>query len=176
MRAGVVASFDSSEHLLEAVRGLRARGYGLLDAFTPHPVKGLEEALGWRRSKLDLVAGGAGLFGAAFAFLLQAFLVGYLYPLNVGGRPPISVAPFIPITFETMVLFASTTGFLALFWACRLPRLRHPLFAVEGFDRVTVDRYWVGINAADPCFDPEATEAHLREVRPERIEYVGVEP
>jgi hypothetical protein len=176
MRAGVVAAFSEVDQLLEAIGRLRARGYTLLDAYTPHPVPGLEEALGWRRSRLNVVAGAAGAFGAAFAFLLQAYLVGYLYPLNVGGRPPVSVTPFIVITFETMVLFASVTGFLALFWTCRLPRLRHPLFAVDGFDRATLDRYWVGINAADTQFDPDATEELLRTFGPERIEYVGSEP
>jgi hypothetical protein len=176
MQAGVVAAFTGVEALLAAIQRLRALGYTLLDAYTPHPVKGLEEALGWQRSKLDLLAGASGLFGAVFAFLLQAFLVGYLYPLNVGGRPPISIAPFIVIAFETMVLFASVGGFLALFWACRLPRLRHPLFAVDGFQGATVDRYWVGINAADTRFDPDATERELRALGPERIEYVGVAP
>jgi hypothetical protein len=175
MGTGVVACFASVEDLLRAVRQLRAQGYRQLDSFTPHPVKGLEDALGWRRSRVNLLAGGAGLFGALFAFLLQALLVGYLYPLNVGGRPPVSVPPFIVITFETMVLFASVAGFLGLFWITRLPRLRHPLFAVEGFERATFDRYWVGINAADPCFDPDATEAHLRALGPERIAYVGGE-
>jgi hypothetical protein len=176
MRVGVVASFDSGAKLCEAIGQLRARGYHLLDAFTPHPIRGLEEALGWRRSRLDWLAGGAGLVGTAFAFFLQWFLVGYLLPLNVGGRPPVSIPAFIPITFETMVLFSATVGFLALLWACRLPRLRHPLFAVDGFERVTLDRYWLGINAADPCFDPDFTEAHLRALHPERIEYVGGEP
>jgi hypothetical protein len=176
IQAGVVAELSSVEALLEAVHRLRALGYTLLDAYTPHPVKGLEEALGWRRSRLDLAAGAAGAFGAAFAFLLQAYLVGYLYPLNVGGRPPVSIAPFIVITFETMVLFAAVTAFLALFWVCRLPRLRHPLFAVDGFASVTLDRYWVGISAADERFDPDATEAHLRALGPARIEYVGDQP
>jgi hypothetical protein len=176
MRAGVVASFDSSARLIAAIAQLHRRGYRLLDTFTPHPIKGLEAALGWRRSRLDWLAGAAGLFGAGFGFLLQCFLVGYLMPLNVGGRPPVSIPAFIPIAFETMVLFAATAGFLALFWACRLPRLRHPLFFVDGFDRVTLDRYWLGINAADPCFDPDFTEAHLRALQPERIEYVGGEP
>jgi hypothetical protein len=174
--AGVVAAFDSVERLLGAIARLRALGYQKLDAFTPHPIKGLEEALGWRRSRLDLVAGAAGLFGALFAFLVQCWLVGYLYPLDVGGRPPVSIPPFIVITFETMVLFASVGGFLALFWATRLPRLRHPLFAVTGFERVTLDRYWVGINAADDHFLPDVTESHLQALSPERIEYVGGMP
>jgi hypothetical protein len=176
MTVAVVAAFDSVEHLFAAIARLRALGYRMLDAFTPHPIKGLEEALGWQRSRLDLLAGAAGLFGAVFAFGLQALVVGYLYPLNVGGRPPVSIAPFIVITFETMVLFASVAGFLGLFWAARLPRLRHPLFAVDGFERVTLDRYWVGINAADAQFSPDLTERHLRELSPARIEWVGALP
>jgi hypothetical protein len=173
MALGLVAAFDSVEGLLAAIGRLRARGYRHLEAFTPHPITGLEEALGWRRSRITLLAGGAGLAGAVFAFLLQWLLVGHLYPLDVGGRPPLSIPPFIVISFETMVLFASATAFLSLFWVNRLPRLRHPLFAVEGFETATLDRYWLGVDERDLHYDPDETYGHLQELRPERIAQVG---
>jgi Protein of unknown function (DUF3341) len=167
---GLVAEYASPEQLLAAVAGMRARGYRLLDAFVPYPVKGLEEALALRRSGLNWLAFAAGLFGAGFAFWLQWFVNHRLYRLNIGGRPSFAIPVFIIIAFETMVLFAGVTSFASLFWVCRLPRLSHPLFAVDGFQTVTLDRFWLGVNADDPCFDPEGTEEAFRSFGAMRVE------
>lgn len=166
---GLVAEFHTPEHLLEAIARMRARGYRQLDAFVPFPVKGLEAALDLRRSGLNWLAFAAGLFGAGFAFWLQWFVNHHLYPLNIGGRPSFAIPVFIIITFETMVLFAGVTSFASLFWVCRLPRLAHPLFAVEGFETASFDGFWLGVNADDPVFDPEATEAQLTELGASRV-------
>jgi len=167
---GLVAEYASPEQLLQAIAGMRARGYHQLDAFVPYPVKGLEAALDLRRSGLNWLAFGAGLFGAGFAFWLQWLVNHRLYPLNIGGRPSFAIPVFIIVTFETMVLFAGVTSFVSLFWVCRLPRLRHPLFTVEGFETATLDGFWLGVNADDPNFDPEATEAQLAELGARRVE------
>lgn len=167
---GLVAEFASPERLLEAIGAMRARGYRMLDAFVPHPVKGLEQALALRRSGLNWLAFAAGLFGAGFAFWLQWFVNHRLYPLNIGGRPSFAIPVFIIITFETMVLFAGVTSFVSLFWVCRLPRLAHPLFAVPGFGSATFVGFWLGVNADDPAFDPEETEAQLSALGATRVE------
>jgi len=167
---GLVAEFASPEQLLEAIARLRARGYRQLDAFVPYPVKGLEAALDLRRSGLNYLAFAAGLFGAGFAFWLQWFVNHHLFPLNIGGRPSFAIPVFIIVTFETMVLFAGVTSFASLFWVCRLPRLAHPLFSVNGFETASLDRFWLGVNADDPTFDPEGTEAQLTELGATRVE------
>jgi hypothetical protein len=173
MRLGILAEFRQQEPLLAAIRELRARGYRRLDAFVPFPIPGLEAALGLPRSFLAWIAGPCGLFGAGFAFWLQWLLVGHLYPLNVGGRPPFSIPPFIIITFETMVLFTAVAAFVGFFWICRLPRLRHPLFDVDGFASVTVDGFWLGINARDERFDPDRTAYELWMLGAARVELAG---
>lgn len=173
MRFGVLAEFTEPEQLVGAARELRRRGYRKMDAFTPFPVKGLQEALELPRSRLAMMAGPVGGFGAVFAFSLQWFLVGYLYPLNDGGRPPFSAPPFFIITFETMVLFTSVSVFALLFWICRLPRLNHPLFEVPGFETATSTGYWLGVNVRDEKFDADGTEDELRALGAARVEYVG---
>jgi hypothetical protein len=166
---GLLGEFASPEQLLEAIGRLRSDGYRLLDAFVPYPVSGLEQALGLGRSGLNWLAFAAGLFGAGFAFWLQWLVNHRLYPLNIGGRPSFAIPVFIIVTFETMVLFAGVTSFASLFWVCRLPRLAHPLFAVEGFETASFDGFWLGVNADDPAFDPEATEAQLTELGASRV-------
>jgi hypothetical protein len=102
--------------------------------------------------------------------------VAYLYPLDVGGRPPLSIPPFIIITFETMVLFTSVGVFVLFFWSCRLPRLSHPVFNVPGFETATRSGFWIGVNAGDDKFDPDQTERELRDLGAARVEYVGDPP
>lgn len=173
---GLVAEYATPESLLRAIAGLRDRGYRRLDAFVPYPVKGLDEALGLRRSWLNIVNGTAGTFGAAFAFWLQWLVNHRLYPLNIGGRPSFAIPTFIIVTFETMVLFAGVTAFVMVAWVCRLPRLAHPLFDVEGFETATLDRFWVGVSVDDETYDPERTLGHLRELGAERVELVRGRP
>jgi hypothetical protein len=166
----VLAEYTTPEALVRAITDVRARGYQLLDAFTPYPIEDVQEALGLRRSWLNRVNWTAGAFGAAFAFWLQWLVNHHLYDLNIGGRPSFAIPVFVIVTFETMVLFAGVTAFLSFAWACRLPRLVHPLFAVEGFETASLDRFWLGVNADDPAFDPEETEAQLRALGATRVE------
>jgi hypothetical protein len=169
----MLAEFADDERLLAAARAMRARGYLRVDAFSPHPVAGMEEALGLGRSPLTALAWPLGLFGAAFAFFLQWLLVAYLYPLNVGGRPPFSIPAFIIVAFETMVLFASCGVFALFFWICRLPRLAHPLFTAEGFDRVSSTAFLLGVDAADARFDSARTQAELEALGASRITFTA---
>ena len=173
MRFGVLAEFRDPERLLAAIRALRSRGYRRMDAFTPFPVRGVQEALELPRSRLNLLSGPIGAFGACFAFFLQWLTVAYLYPLNDGGRPPFSIPPFFIIAFETMVLFTSVAAFVLFFWICRLPRLTHPIFAVPGFESATRAGFWLGVNVRDDKFDADGTEHELRELGAARVEYVG---
>src|SRR5580692_2887232 len=65
---------------------------------------------------------------------------------------PIMLVAVIPITFETTVLFSALAGFFATLALCGLPRLWHPLAEVPGSERVTIDRFWLGVDSSDPLF------------------------
>ncbi len=97
--------------LLDAVRALREDGVARMDAYVPYPVEGLEEALGARARAHRLVIGIAAFGGAALAYLLLWWINVVDFPRNVGGRPLHSAPAFIPITFETGILFGGTTAF-----------------------------------------------------------------
>jgi hypothetical protein len=174
MRRGLLAEFETPEALLEAARGLRESGFTRLSAFTPYPMEGLEEELGLRRSRIPVYVLLAALVGAGLAFLVQYWANGVSYPLDVGGRPLFSWPAFVPITFEMAVLagaFAAVIGVLA---GSGLPRLWHPLFQVEGFERATVDRFFLGVDRADPRFAPERLARELRDMGALRVVAVGV--
>jgi hypothetical protein len=84
------------------------------------------------------------------------------YPLNVGGRPYHSAPAFIPITFEMAVLFAATAALVSAIVLGGLPRLWHPVFEVDGFERATIDRFWLAVCAGDAAIDPALAPAEAR--------------
>lgn len=173
MRAGLAAEFVSANDLLIAVQKLWEHGYRQLDAFTPHPVEGLEEALYLGRSRLNWIVFPLAMGGAIFAFWLQWYCNAWSYPIDVGGRPPFGWITDIPITFETGVLAASMTAFVAFFWTVGLPRLSHPLFEVDGFERASIDRFWLAIDADDPELEVPRTSLELRNLAAVRVSTFG---
>ena len=60
---GIMAEFDSAEQLLEASKKAHAEGYRNMDAYTPFPVHGLAEAVGFKESKLPLIVLIGGVVG-----------------------------------------------------------------------------------------------------------------
>jgi hypothetical protein len=167
----VLAEFETSEAIERAVDALSAAGYVRMEAYTPHPLPALEAKLGIARSRAPLLVLAGGIAGAAFAFLLQYWMNGIDYPLNVGSRPLFSAPAFIPITFETTVLFAALTAFATWLAVSRLPTLNAPLLAVEGFG-ATVDRFWLAVEARHPTFDLGRCAVHLRDAGAVRVVFM----
>ena len=69
----VVGIFEKPDALLKAARGLRdERPDWNVDAHSPHPVHGIEKALGLKESPLGYLVLLAALSGVFIALLLQA--------------------------------------------------------------------------------------------------------
>ncbi len=90
------------------------RGYRRMDAYAPYPVEGLAQALGDRRNYLPFVTLIGGIVGGVGAYFLQYWTSVVDYPINVGGRPLHSWPSFIPIAFETTILFAAIAAVLGM--------------------------------------------------------------
>jgi hypothetical protein len=161
VRSRLLAEFDAPEALLEAAKRTGARRGVVLDAFTPYRVEGLREALGRRPTRVARAVLAAGATGALTGYLVQWWTNAVNYPTDTGGRPPHSAPAFVPITFETMVLFAGITAVLAVFVASRLPRLWQPLFEVEGFERASIDRYFLQIDDPQDLHDADELSREL---------------
>ncbi len=158
-RSYVLAEFEREVALLDAVRSLRAKGHQGLDIHSPYPLHGADEALGLERSTVPLVALVAGVTGAVSGYLLQVGTVAFLWPLNVGNRPPHSAPAFIPVTFELGVLFAALAIFGGLLFAYfRFPRVHHPVFEVEAFRSASIDALWLSAEVESAMADPLAAE------------------
>jgi hypothetical protein len=165
------AEFSSAEELTTASRVLAEKGYTLMETYSPVQ---LERGLRYKWSSLPVIVFLGGLLGGIASYAIQWYADAYAYPLDIGGRPAHAIPAFLIPTFEGTVLCASLTAFFGFFVITRLPRLWHPIFEVADFERATVDRYWIAIDATDRRSGPEVTVHELRELRPMRI--VRLEP
>jgi hypothetical protein len=161
---GIMAEFDRPEALREAAQRSFAEGYRRMDAYSPFPIDGLAEAIGFRRTRLPLIVLIGGIIGCVGGFYLQYWVSVIDYPLNVGGRPLNSWPMFIPVTFELTILLAALSAVLGLLALNGLPMPYHPVFNVERFQLATRNRFFLCIEAADPKFDYEATWRFLESV------------
>jgi hypothetical protein len=176
VKTGVVAEFDAPERLVRAILELRRLGYRDLDAFTPYPLKSIEAALGCRRSPITWLVLPFWVASAAGAYFVQWYCNAYDYPLDVGGRPPHSAPAFVPITFEMGVLAAAIAALLLLLAFAGLPELYHPVFSVDGFERATKDRFFLGVDLREPAFDATSLGVALAALGAMQVTLAGGHP
>ncbi len=177
----MVAEFSDADSIVAAAHEARVAGYRIMDAYTPFPVHGLDEALQFHDARVPWMIFLAGCMGAGAGYSLQFFtstpflepilkqpfltdvvLRNVPYPMNIGGRPYHSWPSFIPVTFELTILFAAGVAFVGMLLLNGLPKPYHPIFNTPNFDRATLDKFFLCIEARDPKFDVEATTQFLR--------------
>lgn len=167
-----MAEFDNPSSAVAAARRTYEAGYRRINAYSPYPVEELAEAIGFHRNMVPLTVLICGILGAIGGLSLQIWTSSIAYPINVGGRPLISLPSFIPVTFECTVLLASFGAFLGMLIMNGLPKPYHPVFNVPGFDRATTDRFFVCIKSDDPKFDEAGTRAFLASLGAREVSHV----
>lgn len=150
---GAIALFESPENLLSAAAALKRTGLTKLDAHTPHPVHGIDEALRVPQTRLPWVVLVGALVGAGGAFAMQHWMNGVDYPFLISGKPLFSIPSSIPVTFEVAILLAAFAAFFGVLLFNQLPRLANPLLKTSAFLRVTSDQFALVAESTDPRFD-----------------------
>lgn len=140
--------FADEERLLRALAALRDAPEVRAEVYGPAPLPAADRLLGRRGSRIAPAVLVAGLGGAGLGYLVQWWCNAVAYPLNVGAFPPHAPPSFIPIAFETGILCGGIAAFVGVLVACRLPRPWHPLDEVPGFERATVDRWFLALEGA----------------------------
>lgn len=181
---GMIAEFDSPEELLTAAEKTRDAGYIKIDAYSSFPIEGMVEALGQKRTKLPAAILLMGFMGTCTGLALQSWTAAsdlalkmgpYIfsgYPMNIGGRPMLSIPNFIPVTFEMTVLFAALTAVFGTILLNKLPMPYHPLFNSERFNLASMDKFFLCIEARDEKFDKTRTREFLAGLGPQSVEVV----
>lgn len=167
---GVLAQYENPHQIYVAAEKVRDAGYQEWDACTPFPVHGLDKAMGLKPSVLPWIVLAVGLTGSAFMLFFQSWVSGTLYPVIVGGKPLFSMPAFVPVWYEITVLSSCVTAFLTNWILSGLPRPHHPAFASKAFERVTDDKFFIMVEAKDPKFDLEQTQAFLTQTGASSVE------
>ncbi len=169
---GMIAEFDSATNLVAAAHRTHEAGYTKIDAYSPFPVEGLAEAIGFHRNEVPLVVLIGGLLGGLSAYAMQYWISAVSYPINVGGKPYHSWPAFIVVTFEMTILFAGISAVLGMLALNGLPMPYHPVFNVPRFAFATKDRFFLIVFSSDPKYDPTETRRFLESLGPKSISEV----
>jgi len=144
MATNALGLFDAPATALTAAGELKGAGFDTPSVISPIPLHGIEEVLGKKRAVIKRFTFVGAIFGAMFGFGLAAgTAVLYLHP--TGGRPIITIPPFLIITYEMTILcgiLATVVGFLV---SARFPAIRDRVYVPEA----AVDKFAVSVVCQD---------------------------
>lgn len=117
--------FNCEEEFCAKLREFAQSGvtHERITTFTPYFVHETDEIIHAPKSKLKFFT----LFGAILGFFTGMGLTIYTvlsWPLITGGKPFISLPPFLIIGFELTILFGGLISALGFFIFARLPRMQ----------------------------------------------------
>jgi hypothetical protein len=141
----VVGVFDDEDVLLHAVEKIQGKGVKIHEVYSPFPVHGLDEALGYKKTRLPIAAFLFGMTGTSLALIMQIWMLGYDWPMIIGGKNFASLPPFIPVTFELTVLL-SALGMVATFLI--VSDMKPYRWPVQFDNRSTDDKHIMAIDLA----------------------------
>jgi molybdopterin-containing oxidoreductase family membrane subunit len=164
--SGVLGVFAHVDTAVQAIRDLRSRGFRAVSAYSPVPLEEFEEALtghGLPRSPVRLFTLVGGLIGTASGFALTIWS-SLKWNLVVGGKPIVSIPPYVVIAFELTILLGGLCTLLGLLVTARLPAWR----GSPRYDpRFTADRF--GVEVACPPDQVRTVEEILRRAGAEEV-------
>lgn len=140
----LVGSFADEEQCVHAVEVLRHNGIAPR-VFSPIPSEPLLHAMGRELSPVRAFVLMGGIAGVLTGL---AITVGTSWEWNLvsGGKPVVSLPPFIIIMFELMILFGGLSAALSFFFFARLPQFD----PIAGWsERFGADRFGIGVKCAE---------------------------
>ena len=169
---GIMAEFDTPQALIDAGKRTREAGYKKIDAYSPFPIEGLAEEIGFHFNEVPLVVLIGGIIGGLTGYIMQYWMSAVDYPLNIGGKPPHSWPAFIVITFEMTILFAGVSAVFGMLALNGLPMPYHPVFNVPRFAFASKDRFFLIVFSSDKKFHRAETRQFLESLAPRSVSEV----
>ena len=139
----VVGVFDDEDVLMHAIDEVRGAGVKIHEVYSPYPIHGIDDALGYKRSRLPRAAFMFGITGTTCALTLMIWTMGFDWPMNIGGKHNIPLPHVIPISLELTVLFAAFGMVGTFLTASNLFPWSKPVIFDE---RITDDKFVMAID------------------------------
>jgi hypothetical protein len=166
---GLLAEFDSPTALVKAAEATHGAGYIKIDAYSPLPIEGLAEAIGFHHDLVPLVTLIGAIIGGTTGYLMQFWINTMAYPVNIGGKPFHSWPAFIVVTFEMTILFGGISAVFGMLALNGLPMPYHPVFNVARFAMASKDRFFLIVFSSDKKYDDVKTREFLEGLGPKTL-------
>jgi len=164
----VVGYYFTPEEILEAARRTRERNFDRFDTFTPFPIHGMDQAMGLKRSWLPYVAFASAMMGMLGGLSLQVWTHAFSWPLNISGKPLLAWPAYVPVTFETAILFTGVITTIVMFVvALGLPNFKKKVFHPD----LTSHRFAIVIEVQNKE-EVEAVKQYMQEIHASEVEIV----
>ena len=82
----LIGFFDDDEVLLKAISFVREKGLKIHEVYSPFPVHGIENALGYKRSRISIAAFCFGFLGTCLALTMMIGMMTIDWPMIIGGK------------------------------------------------------------------------------------------
>ena len=156
----LVGVFDDELVLLSGLKKVKEKGIKIFEAYTPFAVHGLEDVLGYKRSKLPIAAFLFAMTGLTLALSFQLFTMTKDWPMIIGGKPFAALPDFVPVTFEFSILLGAL-GMVATFF---VKSDLKPHKKLRVFDaRSTDDKHIVAIDLVNNTLSETEIENALKD-------------
>jgi len=167
MASNALGLFGDPESALDAAGQLKSAGFSQLELLSPIPVHGANDVLGPKKSVIKRFTFFGGLFGAISGFALAAgTAVLFIHP--TGGRPIITIPPFLIITYEMTILCGILATVLGFLFSARFPAIRERVYVPQA----AVDKFAVTVSCDNDEVFGQA-EKILREAGAEDIQNIS---
>lgn len=162
--SGVLASFVYEDAAVDAIRGLKARGFRDLTVYTAAPNHHIEEALDQPVSWVRAFTLVGGLTGVSAGFGMTIWM-SRDWPLLVGGKPIAAIPPYVVLAFELTILYGAMCTVLGMIVLSAMKSLKGRPFKPEFSD----DRIGIFVPCAPDQY--EATDRLLRSAGAEEVRH-----
>jgi len=142
----LVGVFEDQDVVLDTIKSVRKAGVKIHEVFSPFAIHGIDDALGYKQSRLPIASFLFGITGTTLALFTITWMLGFDWPMIIGGKDFASLPPFIPVTFEFTVLLAAHGMVLTFFIVSDLKPWAKP----RVFDiRCTDDKHIMAIDLGE---------------------------
>ncbi len=162
----ILGVYSDADQVVKSADKIIKSGLKIHEVFSPFPLHGIDGILGYKRSRLPIVAFLFGALGTTLALWMQFWMMGIDWPMIIGGKNHASLPVFIPITFELTVLI-SALGMVGTFMIISdlKPYKKPRIFDI----RITNDKHVIALDIAANKQDKDKIRKVLEETNAEEI-------